>query len=120
MRLEQKDLYIGCYYDLSNPMNGGTLDRCRFDNWTEALLFEAYGQPIPISSEILESSGFEYDDDCLQMSIGNVCIWLGLDGSVNISAGGGHEYFIREVGFVHELQNLIYSLTGEELEIKIP
>jgi len=78
--------------------------------------------PIKLTPEILEAAGFEKEKE----------VWKGvsrhflfpvtvqIDDSGNIGvyvAGGGNAEHIKHL---HQLQNLFYSLTSQELEIKIP
>lgn len=36
----------------------------------------------------------------------------------NLSFQNGPNYFLRSIQYIHELQNLIFALTGKELELK--
>lgn len=96
--------------------NGVKLDD-GFDNW--------YGfdeiLPIHLTEDMLKSVGFVYDGHHLVLDVlrcGKI-IWMD-DGSVSI----GDDYATsfasgRVVVYVHQLQNLIHALTGEELKIEL-
>jgi len=72
-------------------------------------------EPIPLTEEWLERFGFEFDGEW----------WDYLNFGINIRQNRCSES-LGEFGFnyypipkyVHQLQNLYYALTGEELEIK--
>ena len=74
-----------------------------------------YLEPIPLTQEVLEKCGFEYSKD-LNQSQHKELIW-----------DADHEeddslYFTElhlEVKRLHQLQNLYFALTGEELNIKL-
>lgn len=72
-------------------------------------------EPIPLTPEILEMAGFEvpdgYNDTVLYKDGIMIDFHLG-------------EYKLREnnrikLKYLHQLQNLYFALTGEELEIKL-
>ena len=71
--------------------------------------------PIPLTPEILEKCGFKGD----KMSLGLLTIKV-MQNWVNV-----YDEFIHASGVsfpcehLHQLQNLYYALTGEELEVKI-
>ncbi len=75
--------------------------------------------PIPLTEEILLKCGFEYEGDLLLINIqgGEIsyeygCIYLGM----------GHYYQESnqlEIKHLHQLQNLYFALTVEELNIEL-
>lgn len=79
-------------------------------------------EPIPLSEEWLKRLGFESGDDCFYKNL-RPTMWgyLNLqteDYSVSISPDiGGIHVPGNEIKFLHQLQNLFYALTGQELEI---
>lgn len=82
-----------------------------------------YYSGIPLTPEILEKSGFELQPQRISIWIkGRVKIWLGHNGAV---AYLRHEdkdesyYIPNPVQNLHQLQNLVFVLTGTELEIKL-
>lgn len=80
-------------------------------DWNRALADKL--RRVPLSNEILKSFGFEIKEYFLQLN--NLTIKQTYDGFQLI----GERYKIgTEIQFFHQLQNLYYSLTGEELKIK--
>lgn len=69
-------------------------------------------EPIPLTPEWLERLGFDNnkDHEGYYMSGGWIC--------KNYSEGDGGVHCIAEVRYVHQLQNLYFALTGQELELK--
>jgi len=78
-------------------------------------------EPIGLTEEFLEKNGFEYDQDTnrfdLLFSLTNYDFCFSIDTHDNefFYFINGRRLFIVSV---HQLQNLFYSLTGEELPIK--
>lgn len=69
--------------------------------------------PIPLTPEILEAVRFENEKE----------LYLGLDLQRRYRlflCDGEHTIPLREVKYLHELQNQYYALTGKELEVKLP
>lgn len=78
-------------------------------------------KPIPLTPEILEQCGFEikkYD------IISAVSKWNGLEVEIIIGYWlfriWGVSNWQIQCKYLHQLQNLYFTLTGEELEVKIP
>lgn len=105
--MKKSELIIGnCVYD-----NDGSL----------VIIHDGFGidhaaqfEPIPLTEEWLLKFGFEkntgdYFLGCFSMRIvGKEMIWF-------VCNDGD---FSQQVKYVHQLQNLVYALTGEELTIK--
>ena len=74
--------------------------------------------PIPLTEDILLKAGFEknYDycssEDEVLYHLGNFCWNMG-----DISYNGSDDWF--KCKYVHQLQNLYFALTGEELNIEL-
>lgn len=98
----------------------------QFNNWSEALDFEGYGTPIPLTEEIMINMGFSskykscgysfykdgvyftnQDEDGEGNPIDNFVFYVSLD------------YKYDRIYFVHQLQNRFYSLTGKELTVNL-
>lgn len=87
------------------------------DEFTDIRHFE----PIPLTPEVLEACGFEYDESNIKWKInknskfefawGEEC---GTQFNYSVCRRG-----VSHVNFLHQLQNLYYSLTGQELQIDI-
>ena len=71
--------------------------------------------PIPLTSEILEKAGFK---KCDRVEVG----WE-LNGFQDMGKHGVIQRYIStnllKLHYVHQLQNLIFALTGEELNIEL-
>lgn len=81
-------------------------------------------QPIPLTTEILEKCGFDWQervnedrDDIEWLCIPKMDYVTYKDGKFYIGYGFGT---LDHIKFLHQLQNLFFALTGEELEIKLP
>lgn len=76
--------------------------------------FDEYLQPIPLSEDWLLKFGFVKNDypydDYVSPPFG-----LGMN---IIKISKDMEFFIFKLSYVHQLQNLYFALTGEELTIK--
>lgn len=76
--------------------------------------------PIPLTSEILEVCGFVKGSKVLYNK-GD--LYIERDGSkwdCWLHDGDVYNFSIRPQKYLHQLQNLYYSLTGEELTVNIP
>ena len=72
--------------------------------------------PIPINSDILLKCGFE--NDLITWSNG-IC-WLTNDSSgTSVFVGTLSVKLPYDIHYLHQLQNLYFSLTGKELEVKL-
>jgi hypothetical protein len=87
-----------------------------------------YIQPIPLTLEILTKCGFEKDDDAGNWNspkhdiyrVGSFKVGIKEDfiGWYNQVDDDFYSYFVQ-VKHLHQLQNLVYALTGEELNIQL-
>jgi hypothetical protein len=81
-------------------------------------------QPIPITEELLLRLGFEYhsfDKNYVIKNKDGYCNSIKKnDGEwcYNNDISDANCYFIREVKYIHQLQNLYFALNEEELTIK--
>lgn len=75
--------------------------------------------PIHLTEEILLKCGFFYDEDSRTYKIHNCTLQLDFydydEGFMCIVFGDD----LRMIKYLHELQNIIYALTGKELKINI-
>ena len=73
--------------------------------------------PIPLTPEILGKCGFV--DGIIKLPFGKkLCIGSANNGTCIAYFGEQSETLSRYCEHVHQLQNLFFTLTGEELEIK--
>ena len=79
-------------------------------------------KPIPLTPEILEKCGFECVSHGLTTityvhkglpEYGRTCYWHAEIGELNLN------YIAIGVKYLHQLQNLYFALTGEELEVNL-
>ena len=74
-------------------------------------------EPIPIIHEFLIKSGFDFDQITYDNGYG---IWLApREGDYNVFLGSLSKPIPVVVKYVHEFQNLYFSLTGSELDITV-
>jgi len=121
------ELRIGNWY-LMSGMGNNQFEQ--FINWTQALDFEAYGQPIVLTSDILEKCGFKKNkngEPCIEINdiASHLELMVGVDNfhypSFTQTPQGDEErtvYFNR-INSLHQLQNLVHTLTGEELTVNL-
>jgi len=93
---------------------------------TESQNLDTGWQPIPLTEEWLERFGLKIEcmwvNDCKAVK-GDFHITLDHDGETVIgyptSIGIRNQWmFVQDIEYVHQLQNLYFALTGEELELK--
>ncbi len=84
--------------------------------------YVSYINPIPLTPEILEKCGFEkkYSHSNLSKYVGNGTLYW--NDVMSLSYAFGHDYEeepIEHTQYLHQLQNLYFALTGEELKINL-
>lgn len=82
-------------------------------------------EPIPLTEEILLKCGWMWNEECNAFEKcpnGDARLFISKDNGIN----GKRKVFnyvlkayIADVTFLHQLQNLFYSLCGKELEINL-
>ena len=77
---------------------------------------ESYPIPIPLTPEILEKLGFEFDTITFSRSY---FLLAGGDNGFDVWIGGLSKVKLNPIKYVHELQNLFYAITKEELNYSI-
>ena len=82
-------------------------------------------KPIPLTEEVLLKCGFEIKPDSSLPTFVysgrldlQVEFMLG-EYSFRIEVENRHTTFVRVIKYLHELQNLYFSITGEELEVEL-
>lgn len=83
--------------------------------------FMKFHVPVPIMPEILERCGFgKSDEDLFVFELNGIYVEYLLDDSKYYLSANQGEYWIGDgFTYVHQLQNLYFALTGEELVINI-
>lgn len=74
-----------------------------------------FNRPVPLTPEIWRRCGFEFNQKHCFWSIGNFRIVQWCDNIYKLS----DDLEVR-LDYLHQLQNLYFSLTGEELVLKEP
>jgi hypothetical protein len=116
--IKANELRLGSWYNFANPMEGGVLHPEQFTAWNQYLDFEAYGEPIPLTPEILEKCGAKksvYPHFSYLIEIGEgdrIGLHEYIDGWSWFPVAGRKMIVIKHL---HQLQNIYFALTGEEL-----
>jgi hypothetical protein len=80
--------------------------------------------PIPLTEDWLLKFGFEKKMGSWELNFRHLIVDVHLERkTLSIDSTGTFEYFICwpiDMSFVHQLQNVYFALTGEELTIKQP
>ena len=80
-------------------------------------------EPIPLTPEILEKAGFEEFPDSSGLygyeafTKGNCYVEISPTRGIGVSIGSMET--AQSIKYLHQLQNLYFALTGEELNIKL-
>jgi hypothetical protein len=114
--MEAKELRIGNYYngDISKEVN---IQQITYEDIKE--LFQDsqddYYQPIKLTEEWLLKFGFQTDElEKDEYYIYKVSLYKGFNGGYQRIINGYNDGV--ELNHVHQLQNLYFALTGEELK----
>ena len=83
--------------------------------------------PIPLSEELLLKCGFEMElsvstsifickqrRDLIVQYIPEICSYI-----FRIKSGMGYSTFVRYIDYLHQLQNLLFAITDEGLEVEL-
>jgi len=93
---------------------------CLYDENSSAGYDEV--EPIPLTPEILETCGAKknyFNNPEFDLGL-NSCIDLVYeDGLIKISANNGEYKSETNITYLHQLQNLYFALTGEELKVEL-
>jgi len=121
--MEAKELRVGNYVLETNIVN---YDDCNSDYYPDEILIVGKHlftyehediKPIPLTEEWLLKFGFElgenfYIKNNVSVEIDELYLW---DVFLN---NGTKETHLRSIKYIHQLQNLYFALTNEELTIK--
>lgn len=109
--VKSKDLRIGNFVYLFYDENEQSILKFEFDSgWN----FD-YIKPIPLTEEWLVKFGFETDK--IEWWNGNMTIGIFKDGLFFCPSGEITLRIGKEIKYVHQLQNLYYSIFGEDIEL---
>lgn len=124
--VQANELRIGNWYSkfgLPKKATGGFIQRLSHIQSLNKNAIDVSG--IPLTPEILEKAGFKYDEGMesydLFTSSGLISIakdysfFIG-DNHFECGFAGGNKSLVK---YLHQLQNLYFALTGEELQINL-
>jgi hypothetical protein len=119
--MEAKELRIGNYVqypNLKRPIKVSIIDTTETVTKTKA-------QPIPLTEEWLLNFGFEWEDvesktngETDKMLFKNILLMKRHQDTLWVACPYGYLISPHRTLYVHQLQNLYFALTGEELTIK--
>ena len=122
--MEAKHLRIGNYIERHNKVTG-VKDIVQVDGGTPLLAFEGMTtlkfNPIPLTEECLLKFGFAQrlkTYDCNFYENRKLSINIRSDYATVFLKQYKQDSYLISIEYVHQLQNLYFALTGEELEIK--
>lgn len=75
-------------------------------------------RPIPLTEEWLLKFGFKYNNPTYEWYDKSAVLFIQVNYLGFDLIAKFHNQVIREIKYVHELQNLYFALTGKELKIK--
>lgn len=112
--LAANELRIGnWYYEFGNYRQTSWSILKTLSESTES---QIWCKPIPLAPEILEKFGFEKDNDGIYSKLGFM-FWLDDIGVMQLALNYS-PICNAPCKYVHQLQNLIHALTGEEITFK--
>lgn len=117
--MEVKDLRIGNYI---SPLGIGVTKVegfCIWDNLIQSSDFAERGiedfEPIQLNEEWLLKFGFKYNNPTYEWYDKSAVFFIQVNYLGFDLIAKFHNQVIREIKYVHELQNLYFALTGKEL-----
>ena len=117
--MKSNELRIGNWVE--QPNNGVTRVTAILNDLqikTETGYVDKYCMPIPLTEEWLLKFGFELDIEDGGYQKGKYKVSVSDEGCLFFIYIGYYPEEIAEFKYVHQLQNLYFALTGEELELK--
>lgn len=113
--INERELMIGNWYSFFNgygePEKALQFDLNEFRRLNECITMPDFFEPIPLMAQHFISAGF---------------VWHGTRlcyPKITIDAWGIHDFTFKlgeiHIEYLHQLQNIVRILTGEELEIKL-
>lgn len=110
--MEARELRIGNYVSINNVFFPLTEKR-----FARVLNKDTQVEPIPITEEWLEKLGFENGSIEINNENHLICETLMDDDDFHWQYNFNNEGLVF-IEYIHQLQNLYFALTGEELELK--
>ena len=120
--MKASELRIGNYVGFDKDHVFPIKDGISIENHREWEIFDKeFYVPIPITKIWLSKIGLQYDGNVFFFVTKNgLCVYL-VNYDVHWCAQveiNGSDIILVEINNIHQLQNLYFALTGEELEIK--
>lgn len=114
--MEAKELRIG-----NIIKRKGIIVNADHQSFYDLIRYPDQYEPIPLTEDWLFRFGFDWDSDIVNEEIGHQ--WyefksLKLDLVNNNFVYVGWQLPVLQIKYVHQLQNLYFALTGEELNLK--
>lgn len=79
---------------------------------------ESFPKVIPIDNYWLEKAGAIYPYKDFRCQIGNLCFYYNISGALFLNDSGYNEAISDvPIKYIHQLQNIYSSITGEDLDI---
>lgn len=103
--MKAAELRIGNYYDDNGVVQTVTANTI-LEVWEAE---RAWCKPIPLTEEWFKKLGGSF-----RFAKEFICDWQ--NGFVTIEEYGEGEFALKHIKYVHQLQNLYFALTGEELK----
>jgi hypothetical protein len=132
--MEARELRIGSYVGCKVSNDSGIYEVCALPKWTyessQPVMINRCGyethpieklKPIPLSEEWMLKFGFKDDEPHSYINLdehGVMSIQFDQYRKIISLFTTGAHYYLPEIKYVHQLQNLYTALTGNELEIK--
>ena len=115
--MDARELREGNYFKYSDSVRANKVpnDYYTVEGWNHYDLNE-YKEPIPLTEEWLRRLGFERGN-CGEIVLFNKVFTIEVEDN-KFWFGCDCHSIEREIKHVHQLQNLYFALTGEELKIK--
>jgi len=116
--MSAKELRIGNYVTLNNDIKIVNGNLIKEQEQSEMIIGEIYLEPIPITEEWLFKFGFLKDlDNDIYLNINAYAFLYWQNDRVEL-LDDDNNFMISYCKYVHQLQNLYFALTGEELTFK--
>jgi hypothetical protein len=116
--------YVIFSFDDGQPAKKGCISPFQVDLKTLQMIYEqpllVTMEPIPLTPELLNKIGFENDFSTFEYADGwnNGKLFItDINGTYVAEFGNGNKNIPTDLKYLHALQNLIFSLTGQELDV---
>ena len=105
---------------IGNWVNIDGRDECVDAHWIYMLELDANGlKPIPLKEEILLSSGFYWDKKKVYLCLNETAFRIRYSRNQLTLFQSSQYLTIPDIKYLHQLQNLYFALTQEELNIEL-